>query len=125
MAKFNPAPSKSKTGLIKTKYDIIKSASVMTGTSQYDVQRIFEACLVSIMSLAAKSRPGTRIIIRGFGTFLVCEFAEQVRNMTEINGKIIRTPSRRRVVFRPHKQFKTPLLKAAEFFTENEIFTGR
>lgn len=125
MARLNPKPSKSKTGLVKTKYDVIKSASIMTGASQYDVQRILEACLVSIMSLAAKGKPGTRIMIRGFGTFLVCEFAEQTRNMTEINGKIIRTPSRRRVVFRPHKQFKKPLLKAAEFFTENEVFTGR
>jgi len=50
---------------------------------------------------------------------------EQTTNMTEINGKIIRTPSRRRVVFRPHKQFKTTLLKAAKFFTEDKFFAGR
>jgi nucleoid DNA-binding protein len=125
MARLNPKPSRSETGLFKTKYDIIKSASKMTGMSQYDVQRVFESCLVSIMRLAATSEPGTKIMIRGFGTFTVCEFSEQVRNMSGINGKMIRTPSRRRIVFRPHKQFNTPLLKDAEFFTEDKVFTGR
>lgn len=125
MARLNPKPSRSKTGMIKTKYDVIRSAAKMTGTSQYDVQRIFEACLVTIMSLVATSPEGTKIIIRGFGTFMVARFAEQTKNMIHINGKKIRTQSRRRVLFRPHKQFKAPLFKEAEFFTDNEIFTGR
>lgn len=120
MARLNPKPSRSKGGKNRTKYDIIRNAAIITGENQYNVQRIFEACLVSLMGIAATSEPDTRIIIRGFGTFKVIPFKERQINMVAINGMKLRVFPRRKVIFKPHWQFRGPLQKEASFFREQK-----
>jgi len=93
-----------------TKTETIKRISEITGLGQGNVKAVIDALTGKQGVICATLKKGGRVIISGFGTFLVRERNARKARNPKTGGKV-KVPKRRYPAFKPAKSLKDALKK--------------